>query len=107
MLTYLLRASEIPSSSPSEAQSNAVGLPIPDNIKTFHGSPGKSIIYSSRRFGDINLQLSEPENKDEHRFFAHHIWNSGIQLAEFISDAQADGRWSVVNESVLELGAGA
>lgn len=106
MLTYLLRSSENPSSSLPEVHSTTVGLPIPDNIKTFHGSPGKSIVYSSKRFGDIKLQLSEPENKDQHRLFAHHVWNSGIQLAEFVSDAQENGRWSLVGETVLELGAG-
>jgi len=104
MLTYLLRLPEAPV---ADAQSNVVGLPIPDNIKTFHGSPGAKIEYVSRRFGNIKLDLSEPGNKDEHRLFAHHVWNSGVQLAEFISDAGEDGRWSVCGETVLELGAGA
>ena len=112
MLTSLLRTPEALDLEPEDIYSNAVGLFFPDNVRTFHGEPGSSVTYTSKRFGDIHLSLSDPPNQDEHVLFAHHIWNSGIQLAEFISQASderlpgREERWDVTGEVLLELGAG-
>ena len=114
MLTFNIRLPEVPRSSAEDVYSNAVGLLFPDNLRTFHGDPGSYITYLSKRFGDIQLSLFDPHNQDEQVLFAHHIWNSGIQMAEFISDASdpakergRNGRWDVTGHSVLELGSGA
>ena len=113
MLTFLIRTPQVNHTDPEEIHTNAVGLLLPDNVLTYHGDPGSHVTYLSKRFGNIELNLVDPLDHEEHRLFAHHIWNSGIQLAEFISQAsdkakmEKDGRWNVEGEQVLELGAGA
>ena len=115
MLTFKIRLPEVPVST-DDIYSNAVGLLFPDNVHTFHGDAGSHITYLSKRFGDMKLTLVDPHDHDEHVLFAHHIWNSGIQMAEFISDAtdpathkegERENRWDVTGHSVLELGSGA
>lgn len=114
MLTFKIRLPEVPVSSAEDIYSNAVGFLFPDNLRTFHGDPGSHITYLSKRFGDMKLGLVDPHDQDTRVLFAHHIWNSGIQMAEFISDASdpakegdRDSRWDVTGHSVLELGSGA
>ena len=113
MLTFKIRLPEVPSPPAEEVYSNAVGMLFPDNVRTFHGDPGSHITYLSNRFGEMNLNLVNPHDQDERVLFAHHIWNSGIQMAEFISDGsdltkegERDVRWDVTGHSVLELGSG-
>ena len=115
MLTFKIRRPE-PDPPPEESSSNAVGLLLPDNLRTFHGDPGSHVTYLSKRFGEIKLSLVDPRDEKERVLFAQHIWNSGIQMAEFISEAgdltkdeeqQRDSRWDVTGHSVLELGSGA
>ena len=113
MLTFLVRTAQVPVEQPEDVYSNAVGLLFPDNIRTFHGNPGSCVTYLSKRFGDIKLRLADPLKQEDRTLFAHFIWNSGIQMAEFISQAsdeakdEKDERWNVEGETVLELGAGA
>ena len=113
MLTFLVRKPEIPDPAPENNFENAVGLLFPDNVQTFHGDAGSRLSYLSKRFGDIELSLSCPDDQNEHLLFAHHIWNSGIQLSEFISQANDpaldshDSQWNVKGERVLDVGAGA
>ena len=112
MLTFLVRKPQVQEPSSEEIYENAVGLLFPDNVRTYHGDPGSSVTYLSKRFGEIELKLSDPHDQDEHVLFAHHIWNSGIQMSEFISQANdptrdtRDIRWNVGGEKVLEMGAG-
>ena len=113
MLTFKIRLPEVPNPPAEYIYSNAVGLLFPDNVRTFHGDPGSHITYLSKRFGEMKLSLVDPHDQDEHVLFAHHIWNSGIQMAEFISDCsdhakeeERDSRWDVTGHSVLELGSG-
>ena len=112
MLTFLIRKPPVPTEEPEDIYSNAVGLLFPDNVKTFHGDAGSHVIYLSKRFGDIKLNLADPHGQEDHVLFAHHLWNSGIQMAELISQAtdpsvkSKDDRWNVTGEKVLELGAG-
>lgn len=112
MLTFKIRLPEVANPPAEEVYSKAVGLLFPDNVRTFHGDPGSHITYLSKRFGEMKLSLVDPHDQDEHALFAHHIWNSGIQMAEFISDAgdptkeERDARWDVTGHSVLELGSG-
>ena len=113
MLTFKIRLPEVPNSSAEDIYSDAVGLLLPDNVRTFHGDPGSHITYLSKRFGEMKLSLVDPHDQDERVLFAHHIWNSGIQMAEFISDAsdptndqERDRGWDVTGHSILELGSG-
>lgn len=112
MLSFLVRKPQVSDPCPEEHYENAVGLLFPDNVQTYHGDAGSHLTYLSTRFGDIELGLSQPDDQSEHVLFAHHLWNSGIQMSEFISQANdsttdlRDGRWSVEGEKVLEVGAG-
>ena len=103
----------MPNPSAEEIYSNAVGMLFPDNVRTFHGDPGSHLTYLSKRFGEMKLSLVDPHDHDERVLFAHHVWNAGIQMAEFISDGsdltmegERDARWDVTGHSVLELGSG-
>lgn len=111
MLTFKIRVPEVPDSSAEHIHSDAVGLLLPDNVRTCHGDPGSHVTYLSKRFGNIKLSLVDPYSQDERLLFAHRIWNSGIQMAEFIGEAGHESemydRWKVEGHSVLELGAGA
>ena len=113
MLTFRIRKPQIPDTSPEDIYSNAVGLLFPDNVRTYHGDAGSHVTYVSKRFGDLELSLVDPYDQGEHVLFAHHVWNSGIQMAEFISQAgpvanqEEKSKWCVEGEKILELGAGA
>jgi predicted nicotinamide N-methyase len=84
----------------------AAGLIFPDDTRNMHGDDRSVIVYKSSRFGDIELRNADPQSEDERRLFAHYLWNAGIKMAELISEETEDGRWSVKDKRVLELGAG-
>lgn len=93
--------------TPEDIFASAPGLIFTDDLRTLHGDPGSTIVYMSKRFGDIELKTADPEGDEERRLFSHYLWNAGIKLAELISDDEAeDGKWRVKGERVLELGAG-
>lgn len=84
------------------------GFLFPDDLRNHHGDPDSTIIYRSRRFGDLELKTGDPESKTERSLFSHYLWNAGIKMAELISiEEGGPNTWSVEGESVLELGAGA
>ena len=92
MLTSLIRkhSSQAPDETPKDTLDNtSLTKFYPDAQPTFHGDPGSCIIYASKRYGDIKLQLADPEGRDERWLFAHHLWNSSVLLAELISDEAA------------------
>ena len=91
---------------PEDIFASAPGLIFTDDLRNQHGDPDSTIIYKSRRFGDIELTTASPAREQERQLFAHYLWNTGIKLAELISQME-DPRWNVEDERVLELGAGA
>jgi len=108
MLSSLIRLPPPPSDpSIEDIFSCALGLIFTDDLQNQHGNPGSTVIYKSKRFGDIELQLTDPEGEDSRKLFSQYLWNASVQVAEFISaeDGQ-DDRWNVEGERVLELGAG-
>ena len=90
---------------PEDIFAAAPGLIFTDDLRNLHGDPGSTIVYKSRRFGDIALRTADPEGEDERKLFSHYLWNAGIKIAELIS-REDDSEWSVQDQSVLELGAG-
>lgn len=91
---------------PEDIFASAPGLIFQDE-RCQHGDPDSIIVYKSKSFGNIELRTADPHGEDERRLFSHYLWNSGIKLAELISDEEAEGgKWSVKGEKVLELGAG-
>lgn len=107
---------------------------FPDDTPTFHGDPGHHLLYSSPRYGDLEIMVPTYPAQDNQRseglnegrkLFAHFLWSSGMVVAEGIESAdipedemdsksftdaaarkEAREIWGVRGESVLELGAG-
>ncbi|CAI7580053.1 unnamed protein product [Penicillium bialowiezense] len=110
---------------------------FPDDAPSFHGDPGQHLLYSSPRYGDLDIMVpSYPSsgNRSEEiaagqpkadgtvnqvdegrKLFAHFLWSAAMVVAEGVEMADEPGSegteardiWAVEGESVLELGAGA
>ncbi|OJJ03548.1 hypothetical protein ASPVEDRAFT_134055 [Aspergillus versicolor CBS 583.65] len=89
---------------------------FPDDIPHIHGDSGQHLIYSSPRYGDIQIMVpSYPGQKEDRKLQAHFLWSSGMVVAEGIEHADSESNsgdeelemWKVRGEKVLELGAGA
>ncbi|KAK3674644.1 hypothetical protein LTR78_005366 [Recurvomyces mirabilis] len=102
---------------PEDIFASAPGLIFPDDLLNHHGDAESTIVYKSRRFGDIELTVADPQGEDERQLFSHYLWNAGVKMAELVSGAddagEAEGeeggkgrKWSVKGQTVLELGAG-
>ena len=94
------------SNEPEDIFASAHGSIFTDDIRNQHGDPGAVVVYKSRRFGDVELTVADPQEEDHRKLFSHYLWNAGVQLAELIQ-CDEDARWSVKGKKVLELGAGA
>lgn len=93
---------------PEDIFAAAPGLIFTDDLRNTHGNPDETIVYKSRRFGNIELKTADPEDVNERQLFSHYLWNASIKAAELISnDEEENGVWNVKGEKVLELGAGA
>lgn len=109
---------------------------FPDDVPHIHGDPGQHLIYSSPRYGDIQIMVpsypgqSEDKSKEviavgpaddetarleeERKLHAHFLWSAGMVVAEGIEYADSESNsgdedlemWKVRGENVLELGAG-
>lgn len=89
---------------PEDIFASAPGFLFTDDLRNIHGDPESTVVYLSKRFGPIELRTADPNDEVERRLFSHYVWNASIKLAELISEK--DSRWSVEEETVLELGAG-
>ncbi|KFZ06388.1 hypothetical protein V501_07459 [Pseudogymnoascus sp. VKM F-4519 (FW-2642)] len=103
MLTDKIRLSGPETTDPEDYLGQSLGVIFPDDITNQHGDLDHAVIYQSPRFGDIKLELADPQGADNRKLFSHFLWNAGIQLAEFIEE---EGDWDVRGKKVLELGAG-
>lgn len=98
---------------PEDIFAAAPGFLFPDDLVIVHGDPSSTIVYRSQRFGAIRLRTAEPVGEVHRRLFAHYVWNASIGLAgRMAGDGEERGGacevgWSVADETVLELGAGA
>lgn len=109
---------------------------FPDDTPPFHGNPGQHLLYSSPRYGDLNIMVpsypssgnpseetAAPQPKGDEsvnqvdagrKLYAHLLWSAGMVVAEGVEMADEPGSegteardiWAVEGESVLELGAG-
>lgn len=103
MLTDRIRLSGPETTDPEDYFGQSLGVIFPDDITNQHGDTDHGVIYLSPRFGDIKLELADPQGADSRKLFSHFLWNSGLQLAQFIEE---DSEWDVKGKKVLELGAG-
>ncbi|EAW11507.1 putative nicotinamide N-methyltransferase [Aspergillus clavatus NRRL 1] len=108
---------------------------FPDDAPSFHGDPGQHLLYSSPRYGNLDIMVpsypSQSEKRTEEiaaglpqdgkvnqveegrKLFAHFLWSAAMVVAEGVENADTSSvdsdtaMWQVKGESVLELGAGA
>ena len=109
MLTSKIHLPPPSTSTPEDIFSSSLHLLFPNDLNNQHGEPGTSLIYTSPRFGDIELRLADPKGEENRLLFSHYLWNAGVLVAEFLGGGGGDGwgeGWSVKGERVLELGAG-
>lgn len=109
MLSSLIRRPSISNPEAEDFFSSALNVIFPEDVSVLHGDPGSSVIYKSKRYGDLELSLAEPQTEDERNLFGQYLWNARVLLAEYISGIDGEmesGKWVVKNEKVLELGAG-
>ncbi|GAB1213251.1 hypothetical protein ATERTT37_002400 [Aspergillus terreus] len=113
---------------------------FPDDAPSFHGDPGQRLLYSSPRYGDLEIMVPSYPSQSERRteeiaaglpsedgsvnavdegrkLFAHFLWSAAMVVAEGVEKADTlaargeldpdTAMWTVRDERVLELGAGA
>lgn len=82
---------------------------LPDDAPSFHGDPGQHLLYSSPRYGDLEIMVpsypAQNEKRTEERpaelkkndavntvdegrkLFAHLLWSAAMVVAEGVEDA--------------------
>ncbi|KAJ5960032.1 uncharacterized protein N7479_007182 [Penicillium vulpinum] len=82
---------------------------FPDDVHSFHGDPGQHLLYSSPRYGDLNIMVpsypgssqnrsgettvpaktdgSVNQVNEERKLFAHFLWSAGMVVAEGVEEA--------------------
>jgi hypothetical protein len=100
---------------------------FPDDARSFHGDPGQYLLYSSPRYGELEIMipsypgqtgkkseevaigLEEKEGgsqtKEERQLFAHFLWSAGMVVAEGIENAncQATENDSAAQKEAREI----
>lgn len=94
---------------------------FPDDAPSFHGDPGQCLLYSSPRYGELEIMIpSYPgqsgkkseevaiglgkeeggsQAKEERQLFAHFLWSAGMVVAEGVENADCQ---ATENDSVLQ-----
>lgn len=109
MISSLIQPAEYSSPEAEDFFSSALSVISPDDVSVLHGDPGSSVTYKSKRYGDLEFQLTEPQTEDERKLFAQYLWNAGVLLAEYVSgtaDEKHEKEFDVKGKIILELGAG-
>lgn len=120
--------------SPEDIFSSSLGSLWRDDLQNQHGDdPSTTIIYRSRKHGDLEFRTAELQSEEQRTKFAHYLWNASILMGEciggkaggdereyidmeglgeedvedgwWVSEEEEQG-WCVRGERVLELGAG-
>jgi hypothetical protein len=100
---------------------------FPDDAPSFHGDPGQCLLYSSPRYGELEIMIpSYPgqtgkqseevavglereeggnQAKEERQLFAHFLWSAGMVIAEGVenADCQATEKDSVSHTEAREI----
>ncbi|CAI7580824.1 unnamed protein product [Penicillium pancosmium] len=100
---------------------------FPDDAPSFHGDPGQCLLYSSPRYGELEIMVpsypgqtgkksedvaiglgkEEGSNqaKEERQLFAHFLWSAGMVVAEGVENAngQATDNDSVSQKEAREI----
>lgn len=94
--------------NPEDLFSTFLAHLFPDDAPQFHGDPGQHLLYSSSRYGELEIMVpswpgenkkiedtglenekKEGSNQAEvgRRLFAHHLWTAGMLVAEGVENA--------------------
>ena len=76
MMSSLIKTPETVNSSPEDALSSCIDVIYPNETRNLHRDAGSSVIYRSRKFGNIELKLSDPQGESGRRLFAYYLWNA-------------------------------
>ncbi|KAJ5776439.1 uncharacterized protein N7511_001450 [Penicillium nucicola] len=118
---------EIDDESQEDIFSSYLAHLLPDDAPSFHGDPGQHLLYSSPRYGELDIMVpsypGESQNRSDEiaagqtskvdegrKLFAHFLWSAAMVVAdeiELADEADSKNTWAVEGETVLELGAGA
>lgn len=129
LITLRYPVSHVP--TPEDILDSIKGSIFTDDLLNQHGdNPDTIIVYKNARYGNLEFRTADINGEEQRRKFAHYLWNAGVLMGELVggrpeAQAQADDddegwkngewwvsveeekKWSVRDESVLELGAGA
>lgn len=107
--------------SPEDLFSAFLPLLFPDDTPSFHGDPGQHLLYSSPRYGELEIMVpSYPGQSDKkseevaiglekkdggnqaekgRQLFAHFLWSAGMVVAEGVENAD---RKATENDSAVQ-----
>lgn len=137
MLSSLLRTTPKSASHQPDAEDyfqSSLGIVFTDDLQNQHGDPETYVTYRSNGYGDLNLEIADPQGETERTKFAHYLWNAGVLMAELVGGRKKENKhesdehdwgqryfpegqrwwisekdenlWKVEGETVIELGAG-
>lgn len=78
---------------PEDIFASATDQLFPDTFRTYHGDGNSQVRYTSKAFGPIRLNITDPTDEQERTKFAHAVWNASILLCEMI------GSWTTTPSS--------
>jgi hypothetical protein len=127
LITLRHPTSHVP--SPEDIFGSTLGSIFTDDLQNQHGDdPDTTIVYNNSHHGELELRTADVNGEEQRRKFAHYLWNAGVLMGELVGGRPAEGvvagddgwkdgewwvsseeelKWSVQDETVLELGAGA
>src|ERR1700753_366210 len=95
MLSSLLRSTPKSTSHEPDAEDyfqSSLGLVFTDDLQNQHGDPEMYVTYRSNRYGDLDLEIADPQGETERTKFAHYLWNAGVLMAELIGGRVNENR---------------
>ncbi|KAJ0298471.1 hypothetical protein COL5a_009588 [Colletotrichum fioriniae] len=119
-LTSRISLTGPPAESPEDYLMSSLGVIFPDDVTNQHGDAVNGIEYTSPHLRrPLTFELAEPDAADDRKLFSHYLWNSSLQLGEFVEagtlgiDTAVPVRlgppmshFDVRGKTTLELGAG-
>lgn len=116
--------------TPEDIFGSTLGSIFTDDLQNQHGDdPDTVIVYKNTKYGELELRTADVNGEEQRRKFAHYLWNAGVLMGELVGgrptnqaiwdesegsengawwvNADEEEKWSVRDETVLELGAGA
>ena len=71
--------------SPEDIFASAPGFLFTDDLQNQHGTdPDTTIVYRSRKYGELEFRTADVNGEEQRRKFAHYLWNAGILMAELV-----------------------